>query len=247
MKVALITDIHANREALEAVLAHARARDFEQIAFLGDFVGYGADPAWVLDTVAEHVQQGAWAVQGNHDAAVAQLNVESMVPEARAVVTWTRAQLTPEQIGFLAQLPLTQRDGPRLLVHANPWAPGQWDYVSGRSDAARSLMATDAQMVVCGHMHDPKLYHLTGTGKGGEFVPVDGVAIPLSAQRRWLVIPGSVGQPRDGNPAACYAMLDTNAASITYWRVPYDVETAAQKIIASGLPERFASRLYVGR
>jgi diadenosine tetraphosphatase ApaH/serine/threonine PP2A family protein phosphatase len=246
MKIALITDLHANREAVESVLAHAKAQGAQRYAFLGDFVGYGADPGWVVDRIREFVAQGAVAVMGNHDAAVAQGPLPTMIPEARQVVEWTCARLDREQLAFLAGLPMQVADGDRLYVHANAFAPTEWVYVIGRMEAVRSLQATDARFTFCGHVHDPKLFHLSGTGKVGDFVPSPGMPIPLSEQRRWLVIPGSAGQPRDGNPAACYATFETQGSTLTYHRVPYDVESAGAKIRAAGLPQRLASRLQHG-
>jgi len=248
MKTAVITDLHANREAVEAVLLHAAGQGAEQYALLGDFVGYGADPGWVVDTMRELVQRGALAVTGNHDAAVVHGAPASMRPEPRSAIDWTRRQLSAAQLAFLAQLPLTQEHGDVLYVHANAWAPSAWDYIVDGNDAARSLHATRQHVTFCGHMHEPRLFHLSATSRvAGEFVPTAGVAIPLSAARQWLVIPGSAGQPRDGDPAACYAMHDAAAASVTYWRVPYDVETAAAKIRAAKLPPRLADRLFDGR
>lgn len=246
MKLALITDLHANREALEAVLAHAQERGAQRYAFLGDFVGYGADPAWVVDCIREHVSRGAFAVLGNHDAAVVQGPLPTMIQEARQVVDWTRSQLDAYQLDFLATLPLAATDEDRLYVHANAWSPGDWGYITGRMEAVRSLHATNARFTFCGHMHEPRLYHLTGTGKAGDFTPTAGTPIPLSPARRWLAIPGSCGQPRDGNPAACYALFDTDSATLTFQRVPYDIATASAKIRAAGLPPRLADRLHHG-
>jgi diadenosine tetraphosphatase ApaH/serine/threonine PP2A family protein phosphatase len=247
VKLALITDLHANREALEAVLDHARRAGADAYAFLGDFVGYGADPGWVVDVVREHVAQGAWAVMGNHDQAVVRGASPHMRPDARYVVEWTRSRLTPEQLAFLDALPMQQQHGKILFVHANAHAPAQWDYIQGRMEAIRSLHATDARYVFCGHMHEPRLYHLSGTGKAGEFVPTGGVRIPLPSHRQWLVIPGSAGQPRDGNPAACYATFDEQACELTFHRVPYDHETAGAKIRDAELPQSLASRLSDGQ
>lgn len=246
MKLALITDLHANRESVGAVMAHAATQGIDRYAFLGDFVGYGADPGWVVDLVREHMARGAIAVMGNHDAAVVQGPLPTMIPEARQVVEWTRERLDAEQLAFLAALPMQVSDADRLFVHANAFAPAEWAYVLGRMEAVRSLQATHARFTFCGHVHDPKLFHLTGTGKIGDFVPSDGMPIPLSDQRRWLVIPGSAGQPRDGNPAACYATFDTASSTLTYFRVPYDTEAAGAKIRAAGLPQRLARRLEHG-
>lgn len=246
MKIALIADLHANRESVGAVMTHASTQGIDRYAFLGDFVGYGADPGWVVDLVRDHVERGAIAVMGNHDAAVVQGPLPTMIPEARQVVEWTRERLDAEQLAFLAAMPMSVTDADRLFVHANAFAPADWAYVLGRMEAVRSLQSTNARFTFCGHVHDPKLFHLTGTGKIGDFVPSDGMPIPLSEQRRWLVIPGSAGQPRDGNPAACYATFETGTSTLTYFRVPYDTESAGAKIRAAGLPQRLARRLEHG-
>jgi len=257
MRWAFITDIHANRQAFEAVLADARAQGATRFALLGDFVGYGADPAWVVEQVMALVADGAVAVRGNHDEAVAQGSTPGMHPDARAVVDWTRAQLNAAQLDFLARLPLQAHGEPGhcLFVHANAFNPNGWEYVQGRAEAVRSLHASPARLQVCGHMHEPMLYHLSGTGKAGDFRPVAGVPMPLPAHRRWLAIPGSCGQPRDGNPAACYALLDPGStdlddARIGFQRVAYDVEAACAALLDSALPppiaERLARRLTLG-
>ena len=243
MKLALIADLHANREAVGAVLAHAAAEGVDRHALLGDYVGYGADPAWVVDLVRQLVAAGALAVQGNHDEAVTQGPQPSMVAEARAVIAWTRARLDPDQLAFLAALPISRVDGDMLFVHANAWAPAEWAYLQSRGEAMQSLQATDCRITFCGHVHVPMLYHLSSTGKAGDFAPTPGVGIPLSAHRRWLAIPGSAGQPRDGDPAACYAVFDTTTSILTYHRVPYDHQRAAAKVRAAGLPTVLADRL----
>jgi diadenosine tetraphosphatase ApaH/serine/threonine PP2A family protein phosphatase len=247
MKTAVIADLHANREAVQAVLDHAQAQGAGAQVFLGDFVGYGADPAWVLDRVREAVAQGALAVQGNHDAAVARGATAAMHPDARAVVEWTRSRLDAAQIDFLASLPLTAESGPAFFVHANAFQPAGWEYILGRMDAVRSLQRTRQRISFCGHVHEPRLFHLSSLGKAGDFVPVPGEPIPLLAPRRWLVLPGSAGQPRDGNPAACYAIFDDQRCEVTYWRVPYDHEAAAAKIREARLPQSLATRLSDGQ
>ncbi len=247
MKYGILTDLHANREAVEAVLEHAAGQPIDRYALLGDFVGYGADPGWVVDIVRSFVDQGAIAVMGNHDIAVVRGPSPSMRPDPRFVVEWTREHLEPEQVDFLASLPYTHEEGEILFVHANAWDPPGWDYVAGRLEAMRSLHATRAHVTFCGHMHEPRLYHLSPTGKTGEFVPTPGMPIPLAVSRQWLAIPGSAGQPRDGDPAACYAIFDSSARELTFWRVPYDTEGAAAKIRAAQLPQRLATRLEDGQ
>jgi len=246
MLLAILTDLHSNREAVEAVLEHAHAHQAEQFAFLGDLVGYGADPAWVVETVMSYAANGAFVVMGNHDEAAFQPERADMLPAARAAVAWTRAQLSQAQCEFLRGLPLTRERDDILLVHANAWSPAGWGYIEGTLEAMRSLYATPAQLTFCGHVHTPALYHMTMTGKTGVFNPSTDEAIALSRQRRWLAIPGAVGQPRDGNPAAAYALFDTQSWQLRFFRVPYAAEIAAQKIRAAGLPGALAERLLIG-
>ena len=245
MRIALMTDIHGNREALEACLDHAAQNGVGRYVFLGDYAGYGADPGWVIDTVQAHVGRGAAAVLGNHDAAVL-TDSEDMNDAAAAAIAWTRTQLDARQRAFLAGLPLAIEEKDRLYVHASGFEPDQWHYVDELYAAAKSLMATRAHATFCGHTHVPALFHMSMTGKFASFDPVDRVEIPLTRQRRWLAVIGSVGQPRDRDPAACYAVLDDERDLLTYVRVPYDVETAAKKIRAAGLPLSLSARLFEG-
>jgi diadenosine tetraphosphatase ApaH/serine/threonine PP2A family protein phosphatase len=246
MTIALMTDIHANREAFEACLAHAAERCVDQFVFLGDFVGYGADPQWVLDTLIEQVARGAVALLGNHDAAALGTLEGRLNTGAQQCIDWTRERLSQAQLDFLAQLPLTAEDGPCLYVHANGWDPAQFEYVLGTFDAGRSMRVVRARITFCGHMHEPMLYHMGLTQRVEAFSPIPGSPIPLSAARRWLALPGSVGQPRDGNPAACYATFDELSSLLTYWRVPYDHEQAARKVLEAGLPPYLARVLLTG-
>ena len=246
MLLALFADIHANRQALSACLEAARARGAERMICLGDIVGYGADPEWTVETVMELVARGAMAVRGNHDSAIGTPS-ETMNAEAQAAIEWTRGRLGADQRRFLAELPLIRQDDDRLYVHSEASQPARWRYVQGTADAARSLEATDAHVTFCGHIHKPALYSMSSAAKMTSFVPTSGVAVQLLGGRRWLAVIGSVGQPRDGNPAAAFAMLDTVSGEITYCRVPYDVEAAASRIRANGLPHRLADRLLAGR
>jgi diadenosine tetraphosphatase ApaH/serine/threonine PP2A family protein phosphatase len=246
MRIAILTDLHANREAVSACLAHAEARGASQYAFLGDLVGYGADPAWVVDLVKDYAGRGAWVVLGNHDAAVARETRKQMHADARQIVEWTRACLTEEQLAFLRGLPLAAEHGDVLFVHATAAHPAQWEYITGTLEAMKSLDATHKRITFCGHVHEPALYNLSATGKVMVFTPTPGTAIPLVGQRRWLAIPGAAGQPRDGNPAACYAIYDDRSSELTYFRVPYDYEAAARKILQAGLPQEIGKRLEAG-
>jgi diadenosine tetraphosphatase ApaH/serine/threonine PP2A family protein phosphatase len=244
--IALFADIHANREAIEACLQQAREHGAEQQIFLGDYVGYGADPEWVVSTVMDRVDGGSIAVRGNHDNAVADLR-EDLNLEAQVAMEWTRGELGQAERRFLEELPLTREEGARLYVHADASDPKRWRYVTGVEKAARSMLATSADVTFCGHVHRPALYTLSATGKVTSFTPVAGSPIQLLPRRRWLAVLGSVGQPRDGNPAASYAILDTERLELSYCRAPYEIDAAAAKIRAKGLPAWLADRLSLGR
>jgi diadenosine tetraphosphatase ApaH/serine/threonine PP2A family protein phosphatase len=242
----IFADIHANRQAFTACLDVARARGVQRFICLGDIVGYGGDPEWAVDTVMGLVEQGAIAVRGNHDAAIGTAS-ESMNAEANAAIVWTRDRLNPAQRRFLAGLPLIRREEDRLYVHSEGSSPARWRYVQSASDAARSMVATPAQITFCGHIHRPQLYSMSVTAKMTSFVPISNVGVSLLKGRQWLAVAGSVGQPRDGDPAASFITFDTETREITYCRVPYDIEAAARRIRDNGLPDWLADRLLVGR
>ncbi|RYF23412.1 MAG: metallophosphoesterase [Comamonadaceae bacterium] len=252
MKFALLADIHANRQALDACLAHASAQGVDQYALLGDLVGYGAEPGAVVDQAMQLANDGALCVLGNHDAAAI-----APPPAARSLgeqsAQWTHLQLEATHRAFLAGLPLTARLGASaLLVHASADGPERWHYVTDANAAERS-MAAAAQIdpairyVFCGHVHEQALYFLTPTAKLMRFTPEPGVPVPVPPHRQWLVIAGSVGQPRDGDARAMYAVFDSSGATITFHRVPYDQAAAAAAIRATSLPPFFADRLEVGK
>jgi diadenosine tetraphosphatase ApaH/serine/threonine PP2A family protein phosphatase len=246
MRLALLADIHANEEAFAACLAHASAVGVDGYALLGDLVGYGADPCSVIDRAIELVRGGAPAVLGNHDAAVVAGAGPRMSPDARRVVEWTRSRLDEARIAFLARLPEKIEQDDRLLVHANAWNPLGWEYIGGRLEAGRSMRATSRRLTFCGHIHEPILFHMGQDGRVHDFVPTPGREVPLARPRRWLVIPGSVGQPRDGDPSAAYAIFDDEREVLTTYRVPYDHEVTASKIEALGLPANLGARLRRG-
>jgi diadenosine tetraphosphatase ApaH/serine/threonine PP2A family protein phosphatase len=245
MLIAILSDIHANREAFEASLAQARAAHAERFVILGDIVGYGADPQFCTEKTMELAAAGAIVIRGNHDQAVGDPD-NGMNSSARAAIDWTRWQLGPEARAFLAALPLEQSEDDRLYVHADATAPARWNYVTDSQDARRHLMATPASVSFCGHIHRPALYGLSDAGKVTAFTPRTMAAVPLPSQRRWLGVMGSVGQPRDGNPMAAWGLYDTKTRELRYMRTAYDIDSAAAKIRAAGLPESLATRLERG-
>lgn len=246
MLIALFADIHANRQAFEACLAHAREQQVDRYAFLGDYVGYGADPEWVVEKVGEFVNQGAIAIVGNHDRAVSDPTLP-MNRNAQIAIEWTRNQLGVSARELLDRLPMTVEEGGRLYAHGDASAPSRFVYVVDSDVARHSIESTRAPVTIVGHVHMPAIYSLAQTGKLTLFQPVPGVSIPVLRQRRWLMVLGSVGQPRDGNPAASYSIFNTDTSEVTFLRVPYDIETAAARIREAGLPAPLADRLARGR
>ena len=251
MKWALLSDIHANIQALLACEAHARRQGVERLAVLGDLVGYGGDPLPVVERVMQWHADGACVLQGNHDAmAVTPPQAEGSLGAMTAA--WTYQQLPPHCRRFLAQLPLTQRFGHMLLVHASAHHPAEWRYVDSERSAQQCLDAAGAQgdaatHVFVGHVHEQTLFYQGNGRQLMPFAPTPGVPVPLPKHRSWVASIGAVGQPRDGDTRAMYAVYDDVLGRITFHRVPYDHSAAAAAIRQAGLPEFFASRLEEGR
>lgn len=250
MKLALLSDIHANIQAFDACLADAQARGAEQYAILGDLVGYGADPAAVVERVQALAANGALLVKGNHDE-LAVSPPAQVVTIGDITASWTHAQLSASQRQFLDQLPLTLQHESILLVHASVDGPELWRYVYDERAASASLDAatalSDIRYVFGGHVHLQTLYYRGAGAQLMKFLPTPGVAVPVPKHRRWLATIGSVGQPRDRNPQAMYAMFDTDKLQLTFHRVSYDHHGAAVAIRQAALPAMFADRLELGR
>jgi diadenosine tetraphosphatase ApaH/serine/threonine PP2A family protein phosphatase len=250
MKLALLSDIHANIHALDACLAHAQANGAQQLAFLGDLVGYGANPVAVMQRIMALSEQGALVLKGNHDDLAARPpQVVKTIGDSTA--QWTHDHLDGRQRNFLAALPMTLQLDKVFLVHASAEAPELWRYVYDERVAAMSLDAASAfqqvRYVFGGHVHFQSLYYRGADGTLMKFEPTAEVAVPVSGHRHWLATIGSVGQPRDGNPKAMYAMFDTAQARLTFHRVAYDHHAAAAAIRQARLPDYFADRLELGR
>lgn len=246
MRIAILSDIHGNREAFSAVLHDLESRKIDRVILLGDLVGYGPDPEFCIDKTMALVEAGAIAIKGNHDSAVSNPS-ESMNVVARTAIDWTRPRLDRAQTDFLETLPYTHREGDALFVHASANEPSQWHYVTNDRRAIASFKATDARVIFCGHVHVPALMTFDLGGTVREHKIPHGSAIPLISSRRWLGVIGSIGQPRDGMPQASYAIFDTATQDLTFRRVPYDVATTLAKLRAAHLPEGLAKRLSEGR
>ncbi len=248
MRIAILSDIHANREAFDAVLDAVGRLGVDETVLLGDIVGYGPDPAYAVDKAGELVGRGALCLLGNHDeAACIPSGGRDMTENARFAIEWTRRQLSSAQLEFLRLLPLSQRIQDRLYVHASADQTARWNYVDGRAAAVRCLAASDARTMLCGHTHVPAIFYDRPGSAPLHFRPLADKPAPLPASMRQLVVVGSVGQPRDGNPSACFGLLDTGQRTITMVRVPYDHDETRRKILACGLPAWLGMRLLIGR
>jgi predicted phosphodiesterase len=241
MRVAVISDIHGNLHALEAVLAEIEREDVEEIWCLGDVVGYGARPNECCDLVRE---RATIALCGNHDLAVlGTLDVADFSGDAGAAARWTATVIGDEQRTWLATLePLAQRNEIELY-HASVRDP-VWEYVLSEHVALQSLLATEASVVLVGHSHVALALAWDGSELDGGAAP-DGTEAGL-AGRRWLLNPGSVGQPRDGDPRAAWLLIDDAARRAAFRRVSYPIAETQAEIREQGLPDTLATRLAHG-
>jgi diadenosine tetraphosphatase ApaH/serine/threonine PP2A family protein phosphatase len=241
MRIAVISDIHANLHALETVLTDVERESVEEIWCLGDVVGYGPKPNECCDLI-----RGLAAISlcGNHDlASLGLLDVAEFSGDAAAAARWTSSVLGDEQRAWLGSLsPLAQHAGAQLF-HASPRDP-VWEYVLSEEVALLSLQATSEPLVLVGHTHVALALALSGEQIDGGLAP-GGITVELD-ERRFLINPGSVGQPRDGDPRAAWLLLDTVARTAEFRRVPYPIEATQKEMRDAGLPEALAGRLAHG-
>ena len=247
MRYLVISDIHANLEALDAVLAAGAEASYDRVLMLGDLVGYGADPNAVVDRVRA-LPEGT-VIRGNHDKVAAGIeSTDGFNHLARVAIAWTAAVLAPANRTYLAELPAgpIAVDDHVEICHGTPFDEDV--YVFDDLDALRSLRTSSRPLCLFGHTHVPAAFclasgelQLVGPPRGDRF------QITLDDDTRYLVNCGSVGQPRDGDPRAAYGVLDTRTHELSILRVPYDVAAAQAKIMAAGLPEVLAQRLAMGR
>jgi diadenosine tetraphosphatase ApaH/serine/threonine PP2A family protein phosphatase len=239
MRIAVLSDIHSNIVALDAVLAHLGTVD--AVWHLGDVVGYGPEPDAVVERLASI---GAVGVRGNHDAAAAGgSEIDYFNPEARAAMEWTRRRITDATRDWLAALPERHVERDTTLVHGSPRDP-IWEYVTSMTIARAAIAVLTTTLGLHGHTHVPVAF-ATANGRLEMIAPSDGSSFDLE-DRVALVNPGSVGQPRDGDPRASYLVLDPDARSIAWHRVEYDIDAVMAAMRAVGLPDRLAERLRHG-
>ncbi len=243
MRVALLSDIHANLAALEAVLASANGQHIDTVWNVGDAVGYGPDPDRVIELM---VIEGATCVRGNHDAAVAgAIGLELFNPLASRAVEWTIEHTTVATREYLAGLPPIATEGFYTLVHGTLRDPA-WEYLTTYESAHAHFAVQPTPYSVVGHTHLPLVVREIAPGRLEAFTPEDGLIVELG-EERLAINPGGVGQPRDGDPRASYAVLDTDIGTIAFHRVEYDIASTQRRMLQAGLPEALASRLEFGR
>jgi predicted phosphodiesterase len=246
MRYLILSDLHSNDEALSAVLARVRRKKFERVVVLGDFVGYGANPNQVIDRIRK-IKRRKVMIRGNHDKFVSGLDSGDLFnPIARAAARWTAEKLTPPNRKFLETLPVgpTSVDGGFLICHGSP--RDEDAYIFSDRDAFFNFREYDATVCFFGHTHIPSVFTLEPHGIRVEVVVGARARLKLQYERRYLINPGSVGQPRDRNPAAAYAIFDSTERVIHFDRVPYDAAKAREKIHRAGLPRMLGDRLLVG-
>src|SRR5713226_668934 len=247
MRYLVLTDIHANLEALDACVTDARSRGFEETLVLGDLVGYGADPNAVIARI-----QGLHPlaiVRGNHDkvaSGIEQADGFNLV--AKMAAHWTLTELTPESRSWLSGLPAGPCDVDEVIqiCHGSPFDEDA--YIFDELDAVRALKVATRPLCLFGHTHYPATFELSAEG----FDSIGSAAAPqmrvvMKEGCKYLINPGSVGQPRDGDPRAAYAIVDTNQRRVDLFRLTYPVDVTQTKIIDAGLPEVLAQRLALGR
>jgi predicted phosphodiesterase len=239
MRIAVLSDIHSNLVALEAVLAHLGTVD--AVWHLGDVVGYGPEP----DAVVERLTStGAVGVRGNHDAAAAGgSEIDYFNPEARAAMEWTRRRITGTTRDWLDALPERRVEGDITMVHGSPRDP-IWEYVTSLAVARAGIAVMTTTLGLHGHTHMPIAFAVTDD-RLEVTAPSDGTRLELE-DRVALVNPGSVGQPRDGDARASYLVLDPERRTIDWHRVGYDIDAVVTAMQAAGLPDRLAERLHHG-
>lgn len=241
--IAVFSDIHSNLEALQAVIADMDAFGVNRRICLGDIVGYAANPSRCLDLVWS---MGCPVLKGNHDVASAgNFPLFGMRPVAQIGVQYSRAKLSPAQKVYLNDLPMELTQWGCQFVHASLEAPEEWIYILDGHDAARHFYRQKAPICFCGHTHRPMVWE---RGAGWFVDGYDGSGwMPLGKEEKILINVGSVGQPRDDNPHACYALYFPAEHAVEFRRIPYDIATTQRKIAAAKLPPFLSKRLEQGR
>jgi diadenosine tetraphosphatase ApaH/serine/threonine PP2A family protein phosphatase len=239
VRYAILSDIHSNIEALQAVLEDIDGQRVDDLLCLGDLVGYGANPNECVERIKGLVSH---IVSGNHDcAAVGKTDISYFNQHARRAVTWTAKNLHPEWATYISRLPYVQRVDQFLLVHATPSEPAAWNYLLSTSVARSEFQAFSESICFIGHSHQPLFFSTNAEVQSRKNDQL--LCLP---EERYIVNVGSIGQPRDGDARSCYAIFDSQERTVQLRRVSYDIRSAQQKILQAGLPAILAARLSRG-
>lgn len=242
MRYCIYSDVHANLEALLALLADVQDEADLHFIFLGDAVGYGPNPNECIDLIRAHAEV---FLIGNHDqAAISAVNIENFNPYARKAILWTREVLTVENKEFLASLPFKYVDDDMTLVHATPYQPKEWHYIFTLSDALLNFGFFTSPLCFIGHSHNPVSIVRR---QESDVLVVNSDEVFIEAGEKYLINVGSLGQPRDGISTSCYVVLDLDARVIQFRRVWYDIKATQKKMLAVSMPEYLIRRLQFGR
>jgi len=244
MKIAIISDLHSNIEALQACLDKARALNVEQYVCLGDIVGYGPDPAAILELVTS--LPNVVVIRGNHEEALFGAYYKGLRQHIQQTIDWTKQQLSEAQLNYLQALPYQQNVQGMTMVHATADRPEKWGYLYNIELARKCMSASDTKLIFVGHTHQPQVFYETPSKEIKCLTPQAGVKIPVYQQGRYVINVGSVGQPRDDNNAASFVVYDTDERELLFCRVAYEYAVTAKKIVDRGLPALFAERLAKG-
>jgi predicted phosphodiesterase len=246
MRTLVISDLHSNFDALRAVLNRVRRKRFDQVFCLGDFVGYGGQPNQVLDRMRT-LREEKLFVRGNHDRVAGGFDSgEAFNHAARSAALWTRDHLSPVNRSFLRGLPvgpIVERTGV-MVCHGSP--VDEDHYLFGEGDAYEILNHYSAPVIFFGHTHLPAVFRLSADGDISAKIYRSEATVQLHREDKYLINPGSVGQPRDRNPAAACLIFDRQKYTVQFIRVPYDISRAQAAILRAGLPRVLADRLAVG-
>jgi diadenosine tetraphosphatase ApaH/serine/threonine PP2A family protein phosphatase len=241
MKTVFLADIHSNLEALLSIINSLKKNNIDKVIFLGDIAGYGADPNECIRLIKEISDI---IVTGNHDWACAGKDtIESFNPSAKEAAQWTRKVLTDQNRDYLLSLPLKEKTRNAVYVHATPYFPESWQYIISTTKAELCFETFAQQFCFMGHSHVPAIFILNINGSISE----GSRKINISKRSRYIINCGSVGQPRDENPLACYGIYDSEKEIYQLVRVEYDIKKAQKKIIEAGLPPYLAKRLELGK
>ena len=232
MRIAIISDIHSNQEALKKALQVIEEKSVDKIICLGDIVGYGANPNECIDIVRTRCDV---VIKGNHEDALENSSVlENFTESARAAIIWTRRQILQENLDYIRMLPLINKKDDILFVHSSPDDPAEWNYILDESDAINALNCFSESICFIGHTHSPIIYSTNGR------------AWTVTRDARFIVNVGSIGQPRDRNNNLSFGLFDTETWTYENVRSAYDVETTVWKILKADLPPKLAHRLFLG-